>query len=252
MSPLSAIFTSSPSLWCSRNAERYWPRPTEWANGMKPDVLYATDDSRDLPPVLVVEIHHTVDTNSIHRMVQYFEEIVTEYGLPPVVLVIDTHEYVALGSFFVEGKQSLADHPHHHDPIIQRFYSSARHIFQIWVMADQSMTSSLLRVVEDTELRYSNAINMLDNNVSDAGLTKRTIDYLKEGMNLIKRCKREYICSQSLPVQLSTTSSEDSREPSPVNDTSNIPESSSAQITIPPNQPSPENITSDMPVVFVI
>ncbi|KAI8393780.1 uncharacterized protein BYT42DRAFT_552218 [Radiomyces spectabilis] len=71
--------------------EEYWPRPTEWPNRLKSDVLYAADNSEGLPPVLV-EVQYSVDNKFLHRLVRYCEEIITAYDVPPVVMVIAIHE----------------------------------------------------------------------------------------------------------------------------------------------------------------
>ncbi|KAI8637514.1 hypothetical protein BD408DRAFT_447550 [Parasitella parasitica] len=268
--------------------DQYRPRLTEWANGTKSDVLYATNNSKDMPPVLV-EIQYAVDNNFLHRVVRYCEEIVTEYGVSPVVLVVAIHEcssqimnkatknkskpfffkmpcypwanqcyilckesisshmentpldpIVALGSFFIEQRQSLADHAHHRDPFIQHLYSNAKHIFQNQITMNESVAGCLLRVIEDAESRYHKAIDMLDDDVQDTNTKKRTIDYLKEGMTFLRTCKRKFVSSgSSSPIPLSTTSSaHESRSPSPTN---SIPETSSHLRTIPSEQPSSIN-----------
>ncbi|KAI8089062.1 uncharacterized protein BX664DRAFT_332080 [Halteromyces radiatus] len=105
----------------------------------------------------------------------------------------------------MEQKQSLADHSNHHDPIIQHLYRSAKRILQNQVTADESMVSYLLHVVEDAETRYDKTIGMLDDDVQDTSAKKRTIGYMKEGMNLLRTCKRQYISSRSSsPTPLST------------------------------------------------
>ncbi|KAG1442278.1 hypothetical protein G6F55_013012 [Rhizopus delemar] len=170
----------------------YWPRPTKGADRMKSDVLYATDNSKDMPPILV-EIQYAVDNNFLHRVVRCCEEIVIEYGMSPVVLIIAIHEcksqimnkatknkinlfaygentmdpIIALGSFFIEQKQSLADHVHHHVPFIQHLYTSAKHIFQNQVTVDESMAGCPLCVAEDLQTLL-NIVQRLTNGLAAA------------------------------------------------------------------------------------
>lgn len=70
---------------------QYWPRPIKWANRMKSGVLYATDNSEAVPPVLV-KIQYAVTNNFLYRVVRYYEEIVAEYDASLVDLVIAVHE----------------------------------------------------------------------------------------------------------------------------------------------------------------
>ncbi|CAO3622553.1 unnamed protein product [Mucor hiemalis] len=69
----------------------YHPRPTEWLNGKKPDVLYTTDDSNASPPILV-EVQNIADDVFLHRIVRYCGKVYEEYGTMPIVLVIASNK----------------------------------------------------------------------------------------------------------------------------------------------------------------
>ncbi|CDH49932.1 predicted protein [Lichtheimia corymbifera JMRC:FSU:9682] len=238
------------------NHDKYRPRPTEWPNGMKSDILYATDDSKAMAPVLV-EVQHVVDDKFMHCVVRNCEEIISRYDVAPTVLIIAVSEcrlqvlnratvcnsrpfffklpcypwanqclilskesisshvdkpvldpIVALGSFFLDQKQSLADQAHRHDPTIQQLYELARNIST----AEQSSSSHLLRVIMDVESRCRKAIDMLNEDIGDQS-AKRTIDYLEEGLTVLRDYKRQHMSSQS-------PSHESSSQPSSTNDTS--------------------------------
>ncbi|KAI8393778.1 uncharacterized protein BYT42DRAFT_609548 [Radiomyces spectabilis] len=121
---------------------------------------------------------------------------------------------VALGSFFVEQKQTLAEHTHHDDPTIQQLYCITRRIVQNQIK-QKSRISHLLRVVEDAESRYDKVIRMLDDDADDTKTKKRSIDYLEEAMNLLRTYKRQYISSPSSTMSgFSTSSARHSRDPS--------------------------------------
>lgn len=222
----------------------YWPRPTEWPNGTRSDVLYATENS-EMPPVLV-EVQNVVDEKFIHRVVRYCEEVFCKYGTPPVVIIIAVNDcknqvanratknkktpfflklqsypwaqkclllnkesispylnktpldpVVALGSFFVEQKQSIKDHPYCEDAFVQLLYSKAHHIFQNQVAVDDTKISFLLRAVDDAEFRYNKAIEMLENDEENERAKKRTISHLRESMEVLKACKRQCVASGS-------------------------------------------------------
>jgi hypothetical protein len=66
--------------------DQYWPRPTEWANATKSDVLYAADDASTFPPILI-EVQYIADSRFLHRLVQYCEEVNKQHHTEPVVLV---------------------------------------------------------------------------------------------------------------------------------------------------------------------
>ncbi|EIE88046.1 hypothetical protein RO3G_12757 [Rhizopus delemar RA 99-880] len=74
---------------------------------------------------------------------------------------------IALGSFFIEQKQSLADHVHHHVPFIQHLYTSAKHIFQNQVTVDESMAGCPLCVAEDLQTLL-NIVQRLTNGLAAA------------------------------------------------------------------------------------
>lgn len=63
--------------------------PTEYANLMKSDVLYApiSHRDRDLPPILV-EIQHTVNMKFHLRVNEYCLQILKEYPVTPIVVVV--------------------------------------------------------------------------------------------------------------------------------------------------------------------
>lgn len=225
---------------------------------MKSDILYATDDSKAMPPVLV-EVQHVVDEKFMHSVVRNCEEIISRYDAAPTVLIIAVSEcrpqilnratvcnskpfffklpcypwanqcfilskesisshvdkpvldpIVALGSFFLDQKQSLADQQaHRHDPTIQQLYELARNIST----AEQSSSSHLLRVIMDAESRCRKAIDMLNEDVGDQS-AKRTIDYLEEGMAVLRDCKRQHMSSRS-PSHESSSSQSSSTNDTP-------------------------------------
>ncbi|KAI8393777.1 uncharacterized protein BYT42DRAFT_525032 [Radiomyces spectabilis] len=136
---------------------------------------------------------------------------------------------VALGSFFMEQKQLLAEHTHHDDPTIQQLYYIAEPIIQKQV-TEHSRISHLLRVINEIELRCGKAIRMLDDDADYSNAKKRTIDLLKEGMAFIRTCKRQCISNPSSPMlEPPTSASRDSSDPSSGN---SLPESSSLQQNI--------------------
>ncbi|KAG1448618.1 hypothetical protein G6F46_011302 [Rhizopus delemar] len=63
--------------------------PTEWANLMKSDVVYApiSHRDRDLPPILV-EIQHTMNMKFYLRVNEYCLQILKEYPVAPIVVVV--------------------------------------------------------------------------------------------------------------------------------------------------------------------
>ncbi|KAI9020017.1 hypothetical protein CLU79DRAFT_704465, partial [Phycomyces nitens] len=65
----------------------YTPRPTEWPDGTKSDVLYAPSVvSADFPPMLI-EIQRTIDQAFIDRLLNYSLNVKNEYEAKPVILV---------------------------------------------------------------------------------------------------------------------------------------------------------------------
>lgn len=122
---------------------------------------------------------------------------------------------VALGSFFVEQKRSLAKHVRNNDPTIRELYGLARRIFDNRIMTEDSETSRLLQVIEDAETRYGTAIGMLEDEGADPDARKRTADFLKERMALLQTCKRQHIASRSaLPTSSPNSSAQDARNSS--------------------------------------
>ncbi|KAG2172341.1 hypothetical protein INT43_004883 [Umbelopsis isabellina] len=90
--------------------------------------------------------------------------------------------------------------------------------------------------IDDAESGYHRAIDILEDDVQDVNTRKRTLDYLKEGMTLLRACKRQFVSNRTAsPTPLSTTSfARKSRSPPPAN---SLPESSSHLQTIPSEQP---------------
>ncbi|KAJ8662650.1 hypothetical protein O0I10_001614 [Lichtheimia ornata] len=263
------------------NHDKYWTRPTEWPNGMKSDILYATDDSKAMPPVLV-EVQHVVDDKFMHRVVRNCEEIISRYDVAPTVLIIAVSEcrlqvlkritaykskpfffklpsypwanqclilskesisshvneptldpIVALGSFFVDQKQSLADQVHRRDPTIQQLYELAKHICRNQITAESSSSSHLLRVIMDVESHFRKAIDVLNEDVAD-GSAKRTIDCLEEGMTVLRDCKRQHMSNRRSPSSSSQSSTdgipESPSQPSSTNESSSRRQSTSSTI----------------------
>ncbi|KAI9004818.1 hypothetical protein CLU79DRAFT_841233 [Phycomyces nitens] len=69
----------------------YSPRPTEWSNGTKSDVIYAaTITSKKLPPVLI-EVQHTITIDFIARLLGYSLCIKKGFKAKPIVVVFGTH-----------------------------------------------------------------------------------------------------------------------------------------------------------------
>ncbi|CAO3655857.1 unnamed protein product [Mucor hiemalis] len=69
--------------------DKYMAVPTEYANLMKSDVLCApiSHRDRDLPPILV-EIQHTVNMKFYLRVNEYCLQILKEYPVAPIVVVV--------------------------------------------------------------------------------------------------------------------------------------------------------------------
>jgi hypothetical protein len=69
----------------------YSPRPTEWSNGSKSDVIYAASvTSANLPPVLI-EVQHTISLDFIDRLLGYSLCVKKEFKAKPIVVVFGVH-----------------------------------------------------------------------------------------------------------------------------------------------------------------
>ncbi|RCH88251.1 hypothetical protein CU098_009168 [Rhizopus stolonifer] len=69
----------------------YTPKPTEWANGTKSDIVYtASVTSSELPPVLI-EVQHTINLDFIDRLLGYSLFAKKEYKAKPIVVVFGTY-----------------------------------------------------------------------------------------------------------------------------------------------------------------
>lgn len=66
--------------------DQYWPRPTEWPNAKRSDVLYAADNVNIFPPLLI-QVQNIADDGFLHRVVQYCEEVNKQYDAIPLVLI---------------------------------------------------------------------------------------------------------------------------------------------------------------------
>lgn len=70
--------------------EKYIVVSTEWANLMKSDVVHVpiSHRDRDIPPIILVKIQHTVNMKFYLRMNEYCLQILKEYPVTPIVITV--------------------------------------------------------------------------------------------------------------------------------------------------------------------
>ncbi|OBZ88230.1 hypothetical protein A0J61_03729 [Choanephora cucurbitarum] len=67
--------------------DQYLSQAPEWSTKrIFPNVLYSAIDAKKLPPI-VIEVVHVVNSNFLHQVVQYCEEVNLRYGVVPLVLI---------------------------------------------------------------------------------------------------------------------------------------------------------------------
>ena len=83
---MPVVFFVSVGSLGAEAVEHYTPRPTEWPDGTRSDVLYAADE-KAFPPVLA-EVQNVVNDEFMHRLVLYSEAVFKQYRSSPVVLIL--------------------------------------------------------------------------------------------------------------------------------------------------------------------
>ncbi|ORE00691.1 hypothetical protein BCV72DRAFT_178336, partial [Rhizopus microsporus var. microsporus] len=63
--------------------------PTEWADGSRSDMVYA---STEFPPILI-EIQYRVNQEFMLRLINYASDVYKRYKMLPIVLVIVTKSF---------------------------------------------------------------------------------------------------------------------------------------------------------------
>ncbi|CAO3610434.1 unnamed protein product [Mucor fragilis] len=241
---------------------QYYPRPTEWIDGKKADVLYAADDSNASPPVLI-EVQNVADDAFIHRLVRYCGKVYEEYGVVPVVLVVvvkkirdtimrkatkDTinpflfklpcfpwakkcffistesirdhlaetplSPLVALGAYFTCQKTSILDHSQMHDPTIQMLYRLSQRIFENTVVNENTTVDDILSLCQKSESKIKKGIKALEESTETSG-NKRALDYLNDGLEIVKSYRLKYMPSELSPASSPASSPAPALSPAP-------------------------------------
>ncbi|KAG2230946.1 hypothetical protein INT48_001462 [Thamnidium elegans] len=194
----------------------YSPRPTEWPNGTKFDVMYVSSvNSPNLPPVLI-EVQHTTTKDLIDLLIGYPLCIKKEYKVKPIIVVFGTHvirndvssDFEATSFSYIKQIQSKywADKCYFVDkntitqateaailpPMMEQTLNK--------VSADKSTSEVLIEVCNQTNLQFKKILNTLDP-MPETILKKRLRAYADGGGIYTQTHKQMYRRSSDVSVE---------------------------------------------------
>ncbi|KAI8977650.1 hypothetical protein BDF20DRAFT_958989 [Mycotypha africana] len=177
----------------------YTSRPTDWLDGTRSDVLYASSIvSASFPPHSFVK---AIPCNYWAEHCYFIDHDTIKEDLKQPSL----HPLLAIGVFFCKQKPSLMSMEHKDDATIQTLYRIAKEQMEEEKVV-KPIASALADVCNQTNTQFQKLVKVIGA-MPDSLLRKRALAYADDGILYTDTCQRKYFkkdasCVSPMPAPL--------------------------------------------------
>ncbi|GAN01776.1 hypothetical protein MAM1_0012d01211 [Mucor ambiguus] len=81
------------SLGTDMSANNYTISPTEWADGIRSDIMYMPQTLTKSMSLILLEIQYNIDQEFMLKLIKYSSNAFNRYKILPIVLIVATNSF---------------------------------------------------------------------------------------------------------------------------------------------------------------